>query len=63
MIDGNSEGKYGELVYKIRNSIVHFRPAIEQIQLEDEHWDKLIRASLLVIEYWYNKYDKQLSIS
>ncbi len=48
--------------YKIRNSIVHFRPATEQIKLDDEHWDKLIRASLLVIEYWYKKYNEHLSI-
>ncbi|MDJ0697906.1 hypothetical protein [Mastigocoleus sp. MO_188.B34] len=60
-IDGNSEGKDGDLIYKIRNSIVHFRPANKQIKLNDEHWDKLIRASLLVIEDWYKKYDAQLS--
>jgi len=60
--DGQEEGKYGELIYRVRNSIVHFRPATEEIKLDDENWDKLINSSLLVIDYWYNKYDKQLKI-
>lgn len=61
-IDGQEEGKYGELIYRVRNSIVHFRPANEEIKLDDENWDKLINSSLLVIDYWYKKYDKQLKI-
>jgi hypothetical protein len=61
-IDGQEEGKYGELIYRVRNSIVHFRPATEEIKLDDENWDKLINSSLLVIDYWYIKYDKQLKI-
>ncbi|HEY9673685.1 MAG TPA: hypothetical protein V6D11_19750 [Waterburya sp.] len=61
-IDNQEKGKYGELIYRIRNSIVHFRPATEEIKLDDENWDKLINSSLLVIDYWYNKYDKQLKI-
>ncbi|HLP89699.1 MAG TPA: hypothetical protein VK184_14040 [Nostocaceae cyanobacterium] len=56
----NTEGKLGEVIYKIRNSIVHFRPATEYISIDDKHWDKLIRASLLIIEYWYHKYDEQM---
>ncbi|MBS3027257.1 MAG: hypothetical protein HCA25_09215 [Dolichospermum sp. DET50] len=54
----------GQVIYKIRNSIVHFRPAtqLEIINvIDNEHWNKLIRASLLIIEYWYHKYDKQLN--
>lgn len=58
----NTESKLGQLIYKIRNSIVHFRPATEQISMDDKHWNKLIRASLLIIEYWYKKYDDQLNI-
>lgn len=57
----NTESKLGEVIYKIRNSIVHFRPATEQISMDDKYWDKLIRASLLIIEYWYHKYDGQLN--
>lgn len=56
----------GEVIYKIRNSIVHLRPAtdlkiINNI-IDNKHWNKLIRASLLIIEYWYHKYDDQLNI-
>lgn len=61
-IDGTGEGKCGELVYKIRNSIVHFRPATQCINLDDENWDRLIRASLYIVEHWYNQYDEQLRI-
>ncbi len=61
-VNGTSDGKCGELIYKIRNSIVHFRPANQQITLDDKHWDKLIRASLLVIEHWYNEYNDQLNM-
>lgn len=56
----------GEVIYKIRNFIVHCRPAtdlkiINNI-MDNKHWNKLIRASLLIIEYWYHKYDDQLNI-
>lgn len=54
--------KPGEVIYKIRNSIVHLRPATESISIDNKHWNKLIRASLLIIEYWYHKYDDQLNI-
>ncbi|MFB2893415.1 hypothetical protein ACE1CI_10920 [Aerosakkonemataceae cyanobacterium BLCC-F50] len=61
-IDGTGEGKCGELVYKIRNSIVHFRPATQCMDLDDKNWDILIRASLYIVEHWYNQYNEQLSI-
>jgi hypothetical protein len=61
-VNGTSTGKCGELIYKIRNSIVHFRPANQKLKLDDQYWDKLIRASLLVIYYWYDRYNEQLSI-
>ncbi len=57
-----STGKCGELIYKIRNSIVHFRPANQQLTLDDQHWDKLMRASLLIIDYWYYEYNDQLNM-
>ena len=56
--------KLGEVIYTIRNSIVHFRPAtqLEIINvIDNEYWNKLIRASLLIIEDWYHKYDEQLN--
>ncbi len=61
-VNGTSDGKCGELIYKIRNSIVHFRAANQQLTLDDEYWNKLIRASLLIIEHWYNEYDDQLNM-
>ncbi|MFO0175040.1 MAG: hypothetical protein ACK51W_21575, partial [Aphanizomenon sp.] len=60
-LDGNSEGNLGEFIYKIRNSIVHFRPATEPISINDKNWDKLIRACLLVIEYWYGQYENEFN--
>ncbi|WP_041237854.1 hypothetical protein [Gloeothece citriformis] len=59
-LEQTTEGKLGDFIYKIRNSIVHFRPATQAIELDEENWDKLIRASLLAIEYWYDKYEKDL---
>ncbi len=59
-LDGTEEGKCGDLIYKIRNSIVHFRLATQSIDLDDKHWDMLIRASLYIVEHWYNHYDEHL---
>ncbi|WP_310485618.1 hypothetical protein [Chamaesiphon sp. VAR_48_metabat_403] len=63
-INGESEGNHGDLIYKIRNSIVYFRGANEAVysSLNDLHWDKLINSSLLIVEHWYDKYDLQLRI-
>jgi len=59
-IPGREKGKCGDLIYTIRNSIVHFRPATQPIQLDDKHWDMLIRASLYIVEHWYNHYHEHL---
>jgi hypothetical protein len=59
-LDGTEEGQCGDLIYKIRNSIVHFRLATQSIELDDKHWDMLIRASLYIVEHWYNHYDEHL---
>jgi hypothetical protein len=63
-IHGESEGNYGDSMYKIRNSIVHFRGVNEALHssLNDLYWDKLINSSLLIVEHWYDKYDLQLRI-
>lgn len=47
--------------YNFRNSIVHFRLATQNINISDEHWDKLIRAILQIIENWYKRYKTELS--
>ena len=62
LLDGTEEGNCGDFVYKIRNSIVHFRPATQSINIEDNNWDMLIRASLYIVEYWYKQYDEQLTL-
>jgi hypothetical protein len=58
---GRSEEKTEKVVYKIRNSIVHYRPAnqqdIELSKLDDINWDKLIRGALLVVMDLYEMYD------
>jgi hypothetical protein len=59
-LEGTEEGKCGDLIYKIRNSIVHFRLATQSIELDDKHWDMLIRASLYIVEHWYNHYHEHL---
>jgi hypothetical protein len=50
----------GKWFYKIRNNIVHFRPANEKIHLTDPQWDELIRGTLGVIEFWYKEYESKL---
>ncbi|MEG4944394.1 hypothetical protein [Microcoleus sp. F4-D5] len=62
LLYGTEEGDCGDFVYKIRNSIVHFRPATESINIEEDNWDMLIRASLYIVEYWYKQYDEQLTL-
>lgn len=62
-IEGTEKGKLGDFVYGIRNSIVHFRPATKQNKLDDNNWDMLIYSSLLIIEYWYEKYEPQFTDS
>jgi hypothetical protein len=63
-VHGEAEGNHGDLMYKIRNSIVHFRGTSEAMYslLNDLYWDKLINSALLIVEYWYDKYDSQLRI-
>ena len=62
LLDGTEEGNCGDFVYKIRNSIVHFRPATQSINIVEDNWDMLIRASLYIVEYWYKQYDEQLTL-
>jgi len=50
--------------YSIRNNIVHFRLPTQQLDISDisnENWDKIIRATLLIIEAWYKNYEQTLS--
>lgn len=62
IVRGSEEGKYGKLIYTIRNSIVHFRPANQNnlSSLNDQHWDTIINSSLSIVEYLYDKYQHKL---
>lgn len=60
--DGNRDGDLAEWFYKIRNSIVHHRPGSPKIDLDldGQNWDMLLRATLLIIDSLYKKYDEKL---
>lgn len=48
--------------YKLRNSIVHFRTFHDSIDLTDSQWNKLIHATLYLLDEHYIKYHKILEI-
>lgn len=59
-VTGSTAEKTGGWVYDLRNSIVHFRPATKRFDLSDEQWDKVVRATLLLIGSLYATYDVHL---
>ncbi len=59
-LGGSEDEKIEKFVYKIRNSIVHYRPATQKIalsELDSENWDKLIRGALLVVMNLHTRYN------
>jgi hypothetical protein len=56
-----SQAQY-KFFYKLRNSIVHFRTAHDSINLTDSQWNKLIHATLYLLDEHYSKYHKILEI-
>ena len=46
--------------YKLRNSIVHFRTTHDNIELTDSQWNKLIHATIYLLDEHYSKYHKIL---
>lgn len=48
--------------YKLRNSIVHFRTSHDSIDLTENQWNKLIHATLYLLDEHYSKYHKILEI-
>lgn len=60
-LDNNADGELGLRVYRIRNSIVHHRPATAVLRLNDDHWNKLISAVLLIVIHWYDEYGSKLN--
>lgn len=54
---------YSNYIYKIRNSIVHFRMKHEEVKLTDEEWNDIIYGLLKIIDENYTKYSRELSTS
>lgn len=48
--------------YKLRNSIVHFRTSHDSIDLTNSQWNKLINATLYLLDEHYSKFHKILEI-
>lgn len=46
-------------IYKLRNSIVHFRPAHEEEGYEDEKWNDLITCFVVIVKDLYEKVGKE----
>lgn len=62
-VTGSQDYETGKWFYQIRNSIVHYRPATPEISLDDADWDKIIRAILIIVHYWYSQFENQLQTS
>lgn len=50
-----------EWFYETRNRIVHLRQLQKKVQFDNAKWEKLIFATLRLIEYWYNKFKSELN--
>lgn len=48
--------------YKLRNSIVHFRTSHNNIELTESQWNKLIHATLYLLDEHYSKTHKILEV-
>lgn len=59
----SAAAKLGSGVYKVRNSIVHQKPATPVMPLDNEHWNKLVSATLLIVVHWYDQYAGKLTPS
>jgi hypothetical protein len=62
-LGGGVDQKIARWLYELRNSVVHFRPAIKQLHLNDAQWDEIFRATLLLIDKIYANYDRQLKVA
>ena len=57
-----SDKKISKWFYSIRNNIVHFRQTTQPIDnMSDKYFDKLIRATLQIIEHWYKMYETEIN--
>lgn len=51
----NPSDTVGRLIYKLRNSIVHYRPAHEAVQKNEASWNEIVTAMLEIIEQSYER--------
>ena len=59
-VTGNSTEQTHRWIYKLRNSIVHFRAGTATVELSNEQWDEILRGTFCLIETLYHKYDSEL---
>lgn len=54
--------KRSKFFYQLRNSIVHFRNAHNNIELNENQWNKLLHATLFLIDEHYSRHENVLKI-
>jgi len=59
--DEASDETLAKKFYRLRNSITHYRAGIKPVQLDAQNGNCLIKATLMLIEELYQKYDCELS--
>lgn len=57
---GKATEKAAAAVYKLRNDIVHFRPANEVVNLAPEQWNEIIEALVVAMQDLYEIYHTDL---
>lgn len=59
----NSQVSHYKYFYKLRNSIVHFRTSHNNIELTENQWNKLIHATLFLVDEHYSKNHNILTVN
>lgn len=59
-LDGQQDVLISNYVYKLRNSIVHFRSKQSQIKLNDDQWSEILYAQCEFIGHLYKKFQVEL---
>lgn len=56
-VSGNKDTEPSKYIYKLRNSIVHFRAKHENIDCQPDDWDELVCVLLKHIDFYYTEYE------
>jgi hypothetical protein len=48
-------------MYNLRNSVVHFRPATQKIDLTEDQWNRVVQGTLLLVKEVYSKFKPHLA--